>query len=348
MTAKIKNLPQARHKTKPKGISKQAFEKVYWPYLPIILIIGLLVGLGNQSGALQSSLRHPVGRVLDYATSMNVGSLLADTNAYRNSNNVSPLRLNEKLNAAAVAKANDMATRNYWSHTTPEGQAPWVFVSSQGYTYQKLGENLAAGFENEQATVNGWISSPPHRENLINSAYQEVGFGVASSADYTSAGGGPMTIVVAFYGLPLPVAADKASEISTTPPKNTNVSTTSPPTSSNSAPQPSSAVVEKDVKPSIQPVTTETLKAGGVTLSLRTSLAQIAFAAQPLGSLIAGFATFVMFAAGGLWLSRHLLTLRRVLLDGQKFVIKHPLIDVGLLFIAILAYLLTRTAGLIQ
>ena len=96
---------------------------------------------GFQGGALQAAIKHPSGKVLDYAASMSTSGLLSSTNSTRSSSGISALSLNAKLNAAAQAKANDMASRNYWSHNTPEGNPPWVFVNAQGYSYQKLGEN---------------------------------------------------------------------------------------------------------------------------------------------------------------------------------------------------------------
>lgn len=354
MTAKIKKIKySSNYKYKPKSVSKQAFARVYWPYLPVVLITALLLGLSGYSGALQTGLSNPVGRVLDYSTSMSVSGLLSNSNAQRSGSGVNGLSLNDKLNAAAQAKANDMATRNYWSHNTPEGEPPWIFVSAQGYAYQKLGENLAAGFENEGAVVNGWMSSAPHRENLINSAYSEVGFGFANNADYTSAGGGPMTIVVAFYGQPQtpPAIPNNVSTPSpaTPAPQSIPASNSPAPSTASNKPPPAESKPEPSATQSEpQPIDTETLKPGGVTLSFRTSLAQLALADRPLSSLVTGLAIFVMFLAGGLWLGRHILTLRRVLVRGEKFAIKHPLLDIGLLIIVALCFLLSRTAGFIQ
>ena len=207
--AKIKKIGHSKksHKNKPKGISVQAFEQVHWPYLPILIIGSLLLLFGTQSGALQAAIRHPYTKVLAYSSSMSINGLLSGTNASRAANGVATLSLNGKLDNAAQAKANDMAARNYWSHYTPEGNPPWVFVSAQGYSYQKLGENLATGFNDEQGAINGWMASPPHRVNMLDPAFSEVGFGFANNPNYTAGGGGPMTIVVAFYGKPVAVAA---------------------------------------------------------------------------------------------------------------------------------------------
>lgn len=362
MTAKIKSLSRHtnnHYKNKPRGITDRAFEKVYWPYLPVVLVAGLLLTFGAQSGTLQAAMRPSHTKVLDYATSMTVSGLLADTNSARANNDVAALSLNSKLNAAAQAKASDMASRNYWSHNTPEGDPPWVFVTAQHYSYQKLGENLAAGFSDEQATINGWMASAPHRANMLDPTYIQVGFGSASNANYTSAGGGPMTIVVAYYGKPPPAATAPAS----TPSSTKSLAPAAGSSSASSIPAPSSKTSKnttstaknpvastepaKKTESKIQPTTTES-PTHGLTLSYRSSRAQVAFAHLPQSSYATGFAIFAALAAAGLWISRHFLTFRRVFVHGESFVFHHPLVDVGLLTIAATSFLMTQTAGFIQ
>lgn len=364
MSAKIKNSVRSagHHKHKPKGVSSKAFERVHWPYLPVLLLAGFFLSLGGQTGVLQAAMRHPGSKVLAYATSMSVSGLLSNSNAQRTSNGVSALSLNGKLNAAAQAKANDMATRNYWSHNTPEGNPPWVFVDAQGYAYQKLGENLAAGFSDEQSTIAGWMASPPHRENLLDPAFSDVGFGFANNDNYTSAGGGPMTIVVAFYGKPASAPAPPPAVAATTP----SASAAKPTAAAQSSPTPAPAAsptpaqqAQEVAKPTevktptpkarakAKPTTTET-PTSGVTLSLRTSKAQVAFAHLPAASLATGMASFIAVAALGLWISKHALAARRAFSKSEAFAIRHPLVDIGLITIAACAYLLTQTAGLIQ
>src|SRR5581483_4853082 len=109
--------------------------------------------LGVKSGALSKGFKHSTGQVLSYSYSMTPQALLADTNAQRQENNDSTLVLSNKLSEAAQAKASDMASRDYWSHETPDGNPPWVFFNATGYEYQKAGENLASGFSNERSVV---------------------------------------------------------------------------------------------------------------------------------------------------------------------------------------------------
>ncbi len=180
--------------------------KVYWPYLPLaaVSLFGSLM--------LAFDLRHRHNHaVLSYATEIGSSSLLQATNSQRQTHARPALSLDSKLSAAAQAKANDMAKRNYWSHNTPDGNEPWVFLQQSGYSYQKAGENMAYGFATSKDTVTGWMNSPGHRANLLDETYQEVGFGFANVANYQD--NGPATVVVAEYGTPL-AAGEEASPTS--------------------------------------------------------------------------------------------------------------------------------------
>src|SRR5258707_1104740 len=130
--AKIKSAPRHRghdHPFKPRSVSTHAFKQVYWPYLPVVVAIGVLLSLGFKSGSLNTAIAHPSGNVLSYATSMPLKSLLDDTNKERSLSHIASLQINSKLSQAAQSKAEDMAIRNYWSRETPDGQQPWTFVA---------------------------------------------------------------------------------------------------------------------------------------------------------------------------------------------------------------------------
>ena len=348
MTAKIKtSVRKSGHRSphKPKGISDRAFKKVYWPYIPVVLIISLLLSMTVQTGALSAAIAKRSGQVLAYATSMSSSGLLSSTNSARTQNGVASLQLNSKLAAAAQAKADDMAARNYWSHNTPEGNPPWTFVTAQGYDYQKLGENLAAGFSDEQSTVNGWMGSAPHRDNLLDAAFADVGFGWANNPDYTSAGGGPMTIVVAFYGDPKVLAAQSTAPAATASPPAQSKPPAAQPTPT--TPPETTASEQPEGQSKVPPATTET-STESPGLSGKSSRAQIALANLPWAKFGTSLALISTFAALAIWLSRHALAVRRAVVYSEAFAIRHPLMDIGLLVIAALSFLLTQTAGFIQ
>ena len=124
------------------------------------------------------------------------------------------LRENELLNAAAQAKADDMAKRGYFSHTGPDGEAPWTWVAKAGYDYTFAGENLAVRFNDSKDVVDAWMASPTHRANIIKPQYKEIGVGIAEGT-YK---GGPATFVVQFFASPATVAvAAPAPDVSTLP-----------------------------------------------------------------------------------------------------------------------------------
>ncbi|MDB5161115.1 MAG: hypothetical protein JWO96_495 [Candidatus Saccharibacteria bacterium] len=318
MTAKIKSHAhhtKTSHKHKPKGLSDKKFASVYWPYIPIILLAGFLLVFTSHNGVLATMLRHPTSKVLGYATSMDRQNLLLQTNSARQANNIKPLFINDLLSRAAQAKADDMAAHNYWSHQTPAGNPPWAFASAQGYNYQKLGENLATGFADPQATINGWMASTEHRNNMLDTAYTQVGFGYANNPNYTSAGGGPMTIIVAFYGEP--VGISDAS--------NNRLVGAGAGTSGNSN-------------------TSSGLPSGAAA----TTRAQLAFARTPISGQATTVTLCALMVVVGIWIGRHLFMLRRVIVQGESFIISHPLMDVGLILLGLAFFALSRTAGLIQ
>lgn len=90
-----------------------------------------------------------------------------------------PLISNAKLDAAALAKAQDMFKNQYFEHVSPAGAGPEDLAKKVGYDFIAFGENLAMGnFKDEQALVQAWMNSPGHRANILNTRYREIGVAV--------------------------------------------------------------------------------------------------------------------------------------------------------------------------
>ncbi|GII21001.1 CAP domain-containing protein [Planosporangium mesophilum] len=94
------------------------------------------------------------------------------------------LRTDERLRTVARAHSADMATRNFFSHNGSDGSTFATRIKSVGYT-RAYGENIAWGYRTATAVVDGWMNSAPHRANILNCAYNNVGVGVAYKADGT-------------------------------------------------------------------------------------------------------------------------------------------------------------------
>lgn len=99
------------------------------------------------------------------------------------------LTWNDQLAHAARNHAQDMAARDYFAHVTPEGVRPADRVTLAGYEWRATGENIAAGYPDPAAVVDGWLTSPGHCHNLMNPVYRELGVGFFQDSDSAYRGG---------------------------------------------------------------------------------------------------------------------------------------------------------------
>jgi uncharacterized protein YkwD len=90
-----------------------------------------------------------------------------------------PLTLEPRLTSAAQGHADDMLTRTYYSHVTPEGTPPRQRVLAAGYSGEIVAENIAAGQTSVELAVEAWMHSTDHRRNILDPRFQEIGIGMA-------------------------------------------------------------------------------------------------------------------------------------------------------------------------
>jgi len=111
------------------------------------------------------------------AESLNPDEIIKWTNDYRKQNGLAVLSANLKLSDAAQKKASDMFARQYFEHTSPQGDySAAELVKAEGYNYKAVGENLALGdFKDEKELVDAWMQSPGHRANILNPSFKEIG-----------------------------------------------------------------------------------------------------------------------------------------------------------------------------
>lgn len=94
---------------------------------------------------------------------------------------VGPLTWNTYLFNAAAGHATDMATNNYFSHTSQDGRTFSQRISAAGYNWSAVGENIAAGQTTAQQVMDGWLQSPGHCANIMNGSYTEIGVACAKN-----------------------------------------------------------------------------------------------------------------------------------------------------------------------
>ncbi|NEB81420.1 CAP domain-containing protein [Streptomyces sp. SID14478] len=89
----------------------------------------------------------------------------------------SPVTADGGLASLATAFSEDMAARNFFDHTDPDGATPWDRAKKVGIT-DLGGENIARGQANAQSVMDAWMNSPGHRANILNCDYKTLGVGV--------------------------------------------------------------------------------------------------------------------------------------------------------------------------
>jgi hypothetical protein len=115
-------------------------------------------------------------------------AIIEATNTFRAKHNLSALRPNAQLAAAARAYAKSLAARGDLTHTA-NGTTPASRAQAAGYSYCLIAENLALIYDSRGFTPrsyakraqDGWEASPGHRENLMRPGVTETGVGVAGS-----------------------------------------------------------------------------------------------------------------------------------------------------------------------
>lgn len=93
------------------------------------------------------------------------------------------LKVNTKLSAVAEKKAEDMRDKNYFSHTSPTYGSPFDMMRQFGISYSTAGENIAKGQRTPAEVMNGWMNSPGHKANILNSSYTEIGVGYVTDSN---------------------------------------------------------------------------------------------------------------------------------------------------------------------
>ncbi|HYC44690.1 MAG TPA: CAP domain-containing protein [Burkholderiales bacterium] len=94
-----------------------------------------------------------------------------------------PVEWQPKLALASLAHSRDMARRNYFAHQSQGGTVASDRADTAGYRWTRVGENIAAGQGSPKQVVAGWLLSPSHCVNIMESAFTEMGAAYALDPD---------------------------------------------------------------------------------------------------------------------------------------------------------------------
>ncbi|MET8475101.1 CAP domain-containing protein [Streptomyces sp. NPDC006422] len=103
--------------------------------------------------------------------------VLSLVNRERSKVGCSPVTADSGLAALATAFSDDMAARDFFDHTDPDGASPWDRAKKAGIT-DLGGENIARGQANAQSVMDAWMNSPGHKANILNCDFKTLGVGV--------------------------------------------------------------------------------------------------------------------------------------------------------------------------
>ncbi|HEY4195301.1 MAG TPA: CAP domain-containing protein [Mucilaginibacter sp.] len=95
---------------------------------------------------------------------------------------VSPLKWNDVLATAALSHSKDMNTTGVLDHNSSDGTSFSARISSFGYKWRTVGENIAWGQTTEQQVFTDWINSEGHCMNIMNGSFKD--FGAAKAGVY--------------------------------------------------------------------------------------------------------------------------------------------------------------------
>ncbi len=117
----------------------------------------------------------------DAATAEMEAQVVQRINDIRQERGLNRLQVNEKLAQVARAYSHQMAAENFFSHTDAKGNGPGDRVKKAGIFYFMVGENLfkcTNAPEPVPLSVEGWMNSPGHRENILRPNFKETGVGI--------------------------------------------------------------------------------------------------------------------------------------------------------------------------
>lgn len=98
---------------------------------------------------------------------------------------VAPLSWSILLTQSAHGHANDMATRDYFSHVSADGRTLADRISGTGYEWRSVGEDIAAGYPSIESVMDAWLASASHCATLMNPKVREVGLACVSGTPHT-------------------------------------------------------------------------------------------------------------------------------------------------------------------
>jgi uncharacterized protein YkwD len=106
--------------------------------------------------------------------------VLALHNVARADHGLKPLCADPRLTRAARSHSREMIKKDYFSHSSYNGESVRKRLRRFGYHRSIYAENIAGGsrkFGRSGSTVRRWMNSPDHKGNILDRRFRPVGVG---------------------------------------------------------------------------------------------------------------------------------------------------------------------------
>ncbi|MET3575420.1 S-layer homology domain-containing protein [Bhargavaea ullalensis] len=100
-------------------------------------------------------------------------------NKERNQHGVAPLQEDSNLDAMAQLKAEEMAEKGYFDHKSPTYGHVNEMAAMFGYSFSRIGENIAWNQHSAEEVTADWMASKGHRANILDPRFTNIGAGFA-------------------------------------------------------------------------------------------------------------------------------------------------------------------------
>lgn len=152
-----------------------------------VIIVAAVLTSGTPGAAASDQLLAPEGSCPGAEAAPSPGisgqeAMLCEINYARVNYGLAPLRLESRLTSSAAGKAADILACDSFSHTAC-GLSWLAPIRATGYLTGcwQAGENLAWGQDDlasAESTMAAWLASPPHRANILDDDYTELGVAI--------------------------------------------------------------------------------------------------------------------------------------------------------------------------
>ena len=168
--------------------------------LPTLLAVLVVAALAAPSAALAGDCPGADARPAADNLPQVAQTTLCLLNAERTAKGLSALSEQGQLTKASTDYSALMVSEHFFAHVSPEGSELTDRLTDVGYLGDPgswiVGENIAWGesyLASPGEIVKAWMNSPPHRANILNGDYADIGLGIALGTPTSSNPGATFT-----------------------------------------------------------------------------------------------------------------------------------------------------------